>query len=66
MKQRDCQPESAVKTVSVEEQKSTCRNGISLAGMEKRLADIENFSSVLANRVTKIDDIERRISKQGL
>ena len=25
MKQRDCQPESAVKTVSVEEQRSTCR-----------------------------------------
>ena len=66
MKQTDCQPEPAVKTVLVEEQKGTSKNGFPLARTEKRLAEIENFSSVLANRVAKIDDIKTRISKQGV
>ena len=64
-KQIDCQPDPVV-NVSVEEQKSTGKNELSMARLEKRLGEIENFASELANCVKKIDASERRISKQGI
>ena len=56
--------EQSVKIVSVAELKSTSKNELSLARFEKCLAEMKNFAVALENCVSRMDEIEKRISKQ--